>query len=43
MTIQTNIIQQYFHVVLFITMYSVVLAFQSVNETLMTNHSNKSY
>ena len=29
--------------VLFITLYNVVLAFESVDEILKCNHSNKSY
>ena len=40
-------IGQYFHVVLFITLYKVVLAmvltFKSVGETLVCDHSNGSY
>ena len=35
-------IEQYFHVVLFIMLYKVVLIFQSVNETLMCDHPNVS-
>jgi len=35
-------IEQYFHVVLFITLCKVVLAFKSVDETLVCNHSNES-
>ena len=33
-------IEQYFHVVLFIMLYKVVLIFKSVNETLMCDHPN---
>ena len=33
--------EQYFHVVLFIMLYKVVLAFKSVDETLVGDHSNK--
>ena len=36
-------IEQYFHVVLFIILYKVVLTFKSVNETLVCDHSNESY
>ena len=43
MTIQTKAIEQYFHVVLFIMMYKVVLTLKSVAETLECDHSNESY
>ena len=36
-------IEQYFHVVLFIMLYKVVLTLKSVNETQVCNHSNESY
>jgi len=36
-------IEQYFHVVLFIMLYKVVLTFKSVDETLVCKHSNESY
>ena len=36
-------IELYFHVVLFITLYKVVLPFQSVDETLVCDHSKESY
>ena len=36
-------IEQYFHVVLFIVLYKVVLTCKSVNETLVCEYSNKSY
>ena len=36
-------IEQYFHVVLFIMRYKVVLTLKSVDETLVCNHSNESY
>ena len=36
-------IGQYFHVVLFIMLYKVVLAFKSVDETLVCDHWNESY
>ena len=42
MTIQLKAIEQYFHVVLFIMLYKVVLTFKSVNETLVCDHSNES-
>ena len=43
MTIQVKSIEQYFHVVLFIMLYKVVLTFTSVDETLVCDHSNESY
>jgi len=33
---------QYFHVVLFIMLYTVALTFKSVDETLVCDHSNES-
>ena len=36
-------IEQYFHVVLFIMLYKMVLIFKSMDETLVCDHSNKSY
>ena len=36
-------IERYFHVVLFIMLYKVVLTFKSVDETLVCDHSNESY
>ena len=42
-TIQIKATEQYFHVVLFIMLYKVVVPFQSVDETLVCDHSNKSY
>ena len=33
--------EQYFHVVLFIILYRVVLTFKSVDETLVCDHSNE--
>ena len=42
-TFQMKATEQYFHVVLFIVMHKVVLAFKSVNGTLVCDHSNKSY
>ena len=41
--IQMKAIEQYFPVVLFITLYKVVLTFQSVDEILKCDHSNESY
>ena len=35
--------EQYFPVVLFIMLYKVVLAFESVDEILKCDHSNESY
>jgi len=36
-------IVQYFYVVLFITLYKVVLTFKSMDETPVCDHSNESY
>ncbi len=36
-------IGQYFHVVLFIMLYKVVLTLKFVDETLVCDHSNESY
>ena len=36
-------IEQYFHVVLFVVLYKVVLTSKSVDETLVCDHSNESY
>ena len=38
-----KVIEQYFHVVLFILLYKVVLTFKSVDENLVCGHSNESY
>ena len=35
--------EQYFHVVLFIMLYKVVLTLKSVDETLVCEKSNESY
>ena len=43
MTIRMEAIEQYFHMVLFIMLYKVVLTFKSVDETLVCDHSNESY
>ena len=43
MTIQLEVIKQYFPVVLFIMLYKVVLTFESVDEILKCDHSNGSY
>ena len=40
---QMNAIEQYFHVVLSLTLYKVVLSCKSVDETLVCDHSNRSY
>ena len=42
-TIQMKATEQYFPVVLFIMLYKVVLAFESVDEILKCDHSNESY
>ena len=42
-TIQMKATEQYFAVVLFITLYMVVLTFESVDETLKCDYSNESY
>ena len=42
-TIQMEAIEQYFHVVLFIVLYEVILPFKSVDETLVCDHPNGSY
>ena len=42
-TIQIKAIEQYFQLVLFMMLYKVVLTFKSVDETLVRDHSNKSY
>jgi len=36
-------IEQYFHVVLFIMLYKVILTFKSMDETLVSEKSNESY
>ena len=38
MTIEVKAIEQYFHVVLFIVLYKVVLTFQSADETSVVIH-----
>ena len=43
MTIQMKASEQYFSVLLFITLYKVFLTFESVNEILKWHHSNESY
>ena len=43
MTILIKASEQYFHVVLFIMLYKVVLTFKSVNETPVCDHSNESF
>ena len=42
-TIQMKATEQYFSVLLFITLYKVFLTFESVNEILKCNHSNESF
>ena len=41
--INIKAIEQYFHVVLFIMLYKLVLTFKSVDETLVCDHSIESY
>ena len=41
--IQMKAMEHYFHVVLFIMLYKVVLNFKSVDQTLVCGHSNESY
>ncbi len=43
MTIKVKANEQYFHVVLFMMLDKVVLTLKSVDETLVCDHSNKSY
>ena len=43
MTIQMKATEQCFPVVLFVMLYKVVLAFESVDEILKCDHSNESY
>ena len=43
MTIQMKAIERYFTVVLFVLLYTVVLTFESVDETLQCDLSNESY
>ena len=42
-TIQMKATEQYFPLVMFIMLYKVVLTFESVDEILKRDHSNKSY
>jgi len=42
-TIQMKATEQYFSVVLFITLYKVVLTFESVDEILKCDHFSESY
>ena len=42
-TIQMKAIEQYFPVVLFIMLYTVIITFESVDEILKCKHSNGSY
>ena len=43
MTIQMKASEQYFHVVVFIMLYKVVLTFESLDEILKCDNSNESY
>ena len=40
-TIQMRATEQHFHAILFIIMYKVVLTFESVDESLVCDHSNQ--
>ena len=42
-TIQMKATEQYFSVVPLVTLYKVVLTFESVGEMLKCDHSNESY
>ena len=42
-TIQMKAIEQYFPVVLFIMLYQMILTFESADEILKCDHSNKIY
>ena len=42
-TIHMTAVEQYFHVVLLIMLYKVVLTFKYVDATLVCDHSNESY
>ena len=42
-SLEMKAMEQYFHLVLFITLYKVVLTFTSVDETLVCDNSNESY
>ena len=42
-TTQMKATEQYFPVELFITLYKMVLTFESVNEILKCDHSNENY
>ena len=43
MNIQMKATEQYFPLVLFIMLYKMVLAYESVDEILKCDHSNESY
>ena len=43
MTIQMKAIEQYFHVVLFVMLYKVVLTLKSLGESLVCDHSRENY
>ena len=43
MCITEKATEQYFHVVLVIMLYKVVLTFKSVGEILVDDHSNENY
>ena len=43
MSIQVKATEQYFHVILFITLHKVVLTFESIDGISRCDHSNDSY
>ena len=43
MTIHIKAIEQYFHVVLFITLCKMVITFKSVDETMLCDYSSESF
>ena len=42
-TIQMKATEQFFHVILFVMLYKVVLTFKSVDKSLVCDHLNESY
>ena len=43
LTIQMKAIEQYFHVVLFIMLYKVILGLKFISKSLISDHSDESY
>ena len=43
MTIQMGVIEQYFHMILLILLYKVVLIFKSVNKSLVCDHLRSTF